>query len=234
MDREIRTVDDARVLARAAAAVVVDLAEAAIAARGRFSEPLVAQVDWPRAHVFWGDERCVPPDHPDSNYRMAREALLDHVPIPARNVHRIPCERDPAEAAVVYEGALRAFFGGDAAPRFDLVLLGLGGDGHTASLFPGTAAVHEPSRWVVAHHVRKLNAWRVTLTPVSINAAAHVAFIVSGAAKAGRLREVLSAPHRPDLLPAQIIRPVGGRLLWLIDAAAAAHLKRSHDDEVSL
>jgi 6-phosphogluconolactonase len=232
-------------LARAAADHFVSLAEEAIAARGRFAVVLsggstprasyallatdgrAARVDWLRVHIFWGDERCVPPDHPDSNFRMAREALLDHVPIPAGNVHRVRGELDPAQAAAEYQQALQKFFAtasGDT-PSFDLVLLGMGGDGHTASLFPGTAAVEEQSRWVVAHFVDKLEAWRITLTPAIINTAANVTFIVSGQDKAERLLQVLEGPYQPHVLPAQVIRPGRDRLQWLVDAPAAALLQ---------
>jgi len=238
---EIRTYPDADHLARAAAEHFATLAAEAIAARRQFtvalsggSTPRAAyallaaeEVDWPRVHVFWGDERCVPPDHLDSNYRLAREALLDKVPIPAENIHCIRGEINPEEAAADYERTLRSFFARhpeEPTPRFDLILLGMGEDGHTASLFPGTAALNEQTRWVVAHYVDKLRAWRVTLTPVVINAAAHVTFIVSGAGKAERLREVLTGPYRPDTLPSQIVRPTDGRLLWLTDAAAAGLL----------
>ena len=234
--KELRVHPD---LARAAAEHFVTLATAAIAARGQFvvalsggstpratytllaSDELAARVDWPRVRVLWGDERCVPPDHPESNYRMAREVLLDKIPIPAENVHHIRGELPPDQAAMAYQAELEAVLG--TGGRFDLILLGMGEDGHAASLFPGTAALHEQTRWVVAHYVDKLSAWRVTLTPVAINAAAHVTFLVSGAGKAERLREVLDGPHQPDVLPAQIIRPTDGRLLWLADAAAAVH-----------
>jgi len=236
---ELRVHPDAASLARAAAQHFVTLATAAIAARGQFvvalsggstpratyrllaSDEFAARVDWPRVRVFWGDERCVPPDHSDSNYRMARETLLDEIPIPAENVHRIRGELPPDQAATAYQAELEAVLG--AGGRFDLILLGMGEDGHTASLFPGTVALHEQTRWVVAHYVDKLSAWRVTLTPVAINAAAHVTFLVSGAGKAERLREVLDGLHQPDVLPAQIVRPTDGRLLWLADAAAAVH-----------
>ena len=238
---EIRTHPDAASLARAAAEHFVTLAAEAIAARGRFAvalaggstpratyallttEEFAARVDWSRVHVFWGDERCVPPDHPDSNYRMVREALLDKIPIPTENVHRIRGELSPDQAAVAYHEKLEAVLGANA--RFDLILLGMGANGHTASLFPGTAALHEQARWVMAHYVDKLGMWRVTLTPVAINAAAHVTFIVSGAGKAEQLREVLAGPYQPDVLPAQIVRPTDGHLLWLVDAAAAVHLR---------
>ena len=232
---------DADHLARAAAEHFATLAAEAIAARGQFtvalsggSTPRAAyallaaeEVDWPRVHVFWGDERCVPPDHLDSNYRLAREALLDHVPLPAGNVHRIRGEINPEQAAADYERTLRSFFARrpeEPTARFDLILLGMGEDGHTASLFPGTAALHEQTRWVLAHYVDKLRAWRVTLTPVVINAAAQVTFIVAGAGKADQLRQVLAGPYQPDALPAQIVRPTDGRLLWLTDEAVVAHL----------
>jgi 6-phosphogluconolactonase len=248
---EIRTYPDAASLARAAAEHFVALTAEAIAARGRFVVALpgsstpratyallatgefAASVDWSCVHIFWGDERCVPPDHPDSNYRMAHETLLDKIPIPAENIHRIRGEINPEEAAADYERTLRSFFirrpRGKMArddgpiPRFDLVLLGMGEDGHTASLFPGTAVLREQTRWVIAHYVDKLSTWRVTLTPVVINVAAHVTFVVSGAGKAKRLREVLAGLYQPNVLPAQIVRPVDGHLLWLVDVAAAVH-----------
>jgi 6-phosphogluconolactonase len=149
---------------------------------------------------------------------MARETLLDRVPIPATNVHRIHGEDDPAAAAVGYEATLRAL-----AP-IDLVLLGLGEDGHTASLFPGSAAVGEQTRWVMAARATAASKWRITLTPAIINAAAEVLFLVSGSAKAGILHRVLEGPRRPQELPAQAIVPTNGRVRWYMDAAAAADL----------
>ncbi len=244
----VRTLADVEALTEAAAEHILELARAAIADQGRFSvalsggstprhlyarlaEPdLASQIDWSCVHVFWGDERAVPPDHEDSNYRMARDALLDHVPLPPENVHRINSELAPAAAAAEYEGVLRTYFGALAkkgrplAASFDLVLLGMGDDGHTASLFPGADAIWASKRWVAAYHVDKLDAWRITLTPVAINAAAQVTFLVSGANKAPRLRQVLYGPYQPNVLPAQIVRPEKGRLLWLIDEAAAGHL----------
>jgi len=195
------------------------------------TEAYSQRIDWPRVHIFWGDERCVPPDSPQSNYQMAREALLDAVPIPVSNVHRIHGEEDPELAAAAYEKELRAFFGvnsTDGSPRlgFDLVLLGMGDNGHTASLFPGVAAVTEKKRWLMAQYVEVASMWRITLTPVVINAAKNVLFIVSGAEKAERLHSVLEGPFQPEVLPAQIIRPARGRLLWLLDKAAAGRLKR--------
>jgi 6-phosphogluconolactonase len=243
---EIQRHADAFSLARAAAEQWIVLAQAGMADHGQFrvalsggstprtlysllaTEEFAARLDWSHVHVFWGDERCVPPDHPESNYRMAREALLDHVPIPPSNIHPIPCDQEPGQAAAAYDRTLRAFFGSQTThhsappPCFDLVLLGMGDDGHTASLFPGSAALGEQTRWVVAQYVSKLSAWRVTLTPVVINAAAQVTFLVSGAGKAETLRQVLTGPYQPGVLPAQIIRPIRGHLVWLVDAAAGA------------
>ena len=254
--RELKGVEiypDAKSLARAAADYFVTLANEAVANRGRFAVALAGgstpkatytllatdefaeRVDWSHVHIFWGDERCVPADHPHSNYRMAREAWLDQVPLPAGNVHRIRGELEPGRAASEYEETLRVFFssssgegtGNDTLPvaRFDLVLLGMGDDGHTASLFPGTAAIDEQTHWVMAHYVEKFHTWRITLTPAAINAAANVIFVVSGSGKAGRLRQVLTGAYQPDVLPAQIVKPDNGRLRWLVDSAAAALLE---------
>lgn len=178
-----------------------------------------SQIVWSRVHIFWGDERCVPPDHPDSNYRMARETLLGRVPIPPENVHRIVGELDPPQAAALYEQHLQTFLGDK--PRFDLILLGMGNDGHTASLFPHTPALHEQTRWVVANHAPAQPSWRVTLTPLAINAAAQVVFLVAGSEKAETLRRVLNGPYIPDELPAQLVQPSNGELTWMVDRAAA-------------
>jgi 6-phosphogluconolactonase len=207
--------------------------------------PYRARIDWQAVHFFWGDERHVPPDHPDSNFRMAREAMLDHVQVPAAHVHRIAAEEPDAErAARRYERELIEVFGlrretaggGEGTtrewPRFDLVLLGLGEEGHTASLFPGSPllANGEPSRpsaqpLAAAVWVEKLVTWRITLTPPVLNHAATVIFLVSGAAKAPALAAVLEGEPRPELYPAQVVAPVDGRLLWLVDRAAAAQLR---------
>jgi 6-phosphogluconolactonase len=194
-------------------------------------EPLVSRVMWSRVQVLWGDERCVPPDQAESNYRMARETLLDHIPVPAANVHRIHGEDDPTTAAARYEATLRALLKTPTGPpraapgaRIDLVLLGLGDDGHTASLFPGSAAVHEQTRWVMAEYAAAASMWRVTLTPAVINAAAEVLFLVSGGTKAGIVQQVLEGPRRPRDLPAQAIVPSNGQVRWCVDAAAAAEL----------
>ena len=193
------------------------------------SSQYAPQVPWERVHVFWGDERHVPPDDPASNYRMAYDALLSRVPIPPENVHRIRAELpDAHEAARTYEDELRGFCGLQPSelPRFDLVLLGMGADGHTASLFPHTDALHDREHLVAAPWVEKLNTYRLTLTPRVLNNAATVVFLVSGEGKAATLHAVLEGPLQPDLLPAQLIAPTNGTLLWLVDQAAAARLQR--------
>jgi len=234
MTPEIVVLPDPAALAREASDRFVAIARSAIADHGRFTvalsggstprllyEQLAAQpIEWQQVHVFWGDERCVPPHHPDSNYGMAQRALLSHVDIPAQNVHRLKGELDPAQAAHQYEDELRAIFG--ALPRFDLILLGMGTDAHTASLFPGTPAVNEQRRWVVAQYVQKSQNQRLTLTPPAINHAAHVIFLVAGRDKAPALQSVWHGPHDPDRFPAQIVRPMTGRVIWLVDRAAVA------------
>ena len=192
--------------------------------------------DWKLFHITWGDERCVPPDDPESNYRMAKEALLDRVPIPPENIHRIRGEDDPEKTAANYEEELRVLLGchperqrrvtRGATDTLDLVLLGLGEDGHTASLFPGQPAVHETERWVTTALAPDKKLWRVTLTPPILNAARNVTFMVAGASKAARLQQVLEGPFTPDLLPAQTIRPTHGQLTWMLDEAAASGMKR--------
>ena len=242
----IETFPTPETLADAVAQHIVARAAATIAATGRFTLALsggstpraaysrlatgdwqLATGDWRLVHILWGDERCVPPDDLRSNYRMAKEALLDRVPIPADQIHRIRGEDDPAKAAAEYERELRALLGSEG---LDLVLLGLGEDGHTASLFPGQAAVHETARWVVAVPAPDGTMWRVTLTPAVLNAARNVTFVVSGAGKAQRLEQVLQGPFTPDILPAQSIRPTQGQLTWMVDEAAAGKTTAHHGD----
>lgn len=188
-------------------------------------EGFASRIPWPCVHVVWGDERCVPPDDAESNYRMARAAWLDRVPIPPANVHRIHGEDAPAVAAHAYEATLRALVRSAGPP--DLVVLGLGEDGHTASLFPGSAAARERIRWVMPEYGKATGTWRVTLTPVVINSSAEVLFLVSGSNKADILKRVLEGPRRPDELPVQAIAPSGGRVDWLVDRAAAAGLEHA-------
>jgi 6-phosphogluconolactonase len=193
--------------------------------------PAISRIRWSHVHVVWGDERCVPPTDAESNYRMARETLLDHVPVPAANIHRIRGEDDPAVAAASYERELRVLLRTpDGAPsldrgrRIDLALLGLGDNGHTASIFPNSKAIDEQTRWAMAERVDATPPLRVTLTAPLLNAAASVVFIVSGGGKAAVLKEVIDGPPRPRKLPAQLIVPVLGELHWLVDAAAGAQL----------
>lgn len=191
-------------------------------------EPYRTDLAWERIHFFWGDERHVPPNDADSNYRMAHEALLSKVAVPATNVHRIMSEHPDADrVARDYESTLREFFRPPAQrwPRFDLVFLGLGADCHTASLFPGTAALHARTRLVVANRVDRLDAERITLTTPLFNSAARVVFLVAGGDKAVAVSAVLEGPLDPACKPAQLIRPEPGTLVWLIDRAAASVLR---------
>lgn len=185
--------------------------------------PRAAQVDWTRVQVCWSDERCVPPDSPQSNYRMAQEALLSRVPLPAGNVHRMRGEGDPIQEARRYEELLRRLLWGPGA-RLDLVLLGLGRDGHTASLVPGATAVHDSVQWVAPAFSETSAQWRITLTPRLINAAAEVVFLAWGADKADMVARVLEGPRAPHDIPAQLIAPVDGALVWILDRAAATPL----------
>lgn len=228
---------DPAALAHAAAARVAALSQAAIAARGAFyialaggstpkqlyltlaAEPYRSQIDWRRVHVYFGDERVVPPDHAESNYRMASETLLSRVPLPENQIHRIPTELATArDAARAYRQVLDKVPVANDQPRFDLVLLGAGTDGHIASLFPGTAALNEDMAPVVADFVPALNAWRVTLTFPVLNAARHVMILATGAAKAPVLRAAID-PQRPKSLPVQRLSPPV--LEWYVDQAAA-------------
>ncbi len=181
------------------------------------------QVPWSNVYFFWGDERCVPPDHKDSNYNMARQILLNKVPIPKENIFRMPAEQaDHDQASAEYEQTIRTFFPVNTGerPRFDLVLLGMGDDGHTASLFPGTPALFENELLVTANYIEKLGLYRLTLTVPLINQAKNIIFLISGESKATVLKEVLEGEYQPQKLPSQLINPVNGRLLFIIDRAA--------------
>lgn len=227
-------------LAAAAAALIAEQAAAAIAARGHFdialsggSTPLSVYaalaapphregIEWAKVHVFWSDERCVPPEHADSNYRAAKAALLDQVSIPAVNVHRMHGELTPSDAAEEYRQQLQTHFATPGFPAFDLILLGLGNDGHAASLFPGSAALRTGEVPVTENYVASLESWRLTFTLPLINAARQVVFIVSGAGKASIVQEIFEANGRP--LPAKAVNPHSGGLTWLLDAEAASLL----------
>ena len=194
------------------------------------SPPYREQIEWARVHFYWGDERYVAPDDPESNFRMARETLLDRVPLREAQIHRIHTEMDdPDAAALLYEDELRQEFGLRAGqvPRFDLILLGIGPDGHTASLFPHTAALTVTDRLVVANYVPKLATWRITFTVPVINNAANVAFLVAGHDKADALARVLEGPRDPAEYPSQLVAPRDGDLSWYVDRTAAAQLKRA-------
>ena len=198
------------------------------------ASPFVETVPWSSIYFFWGDERCVPPDHADSNYLMAYEALLSKVPVPAENIFRIPAEReDPAQAAREYAETVRTYFLNLSAPertlapsppfpRFDLIFLGMGADGHTASLFPHTAALDNDRDVVVANYVDKFQAHRITFTAPVFNNARNVTFLVAGADKAEAVKEVIDGTAQPHLYPSQVIRPRRGTLLWMMDEGAAS------------
>jgi 6-phosphogluconolactonase len=231
-ERSIQVVGDADAIAAAAAEKIISIADGKgdfSIALARGSTPktlyqLLAREDyskrmrWKDWRVYFGDERCVPPGHPESNYRMACEALLDQVPIPEGQVFRMKGEGEPEEAAKDYGRLLKQDFGDGG---LDVVLLGMGEDGHTASLFPDTAALDEKDHRCVANYVEKLKTWRVTMSVPFINRARQIIVMVSGAAKARRIEQVLQGPSDPHTLPIQMIDPVEGEMLWLMDAAAA-------------
>ena len=245
---ELRVYGDAEQLARAAAELFVTLAAESSKARGRFrvalsggstprrvyellaSSGFKPRVDWNQVDLFWGDERYVPADDRDSNYRMTAEALLRHVPVPAANVHRVPTEiSPPAAAAGAYEDDIRRSFGDlSSVPQFDLVYLGLGTNGHTASLFPYSPALKETSRLVLADFVAEVNTWRISMSAPLLNRGRTVAFLVEGQQKAEVLRDVLFGPPDQERLPAQLIDPEG-KLLWMVDEAAASLLPKAEE-----
>ncbi len=238
----IRLCADLEAMSLTAADLFANAARRAVATHGRFAVALAGgetprrtykllatpffreEVPWQDVHIFWGDERCVPADDPRSNALMARRALLDHIPVPSNNVHPIVCASDPQQGATDYERLLRAFFA-DGTPRFDLVLLGMGEDGHTASLFPGSAALTEEKHWTAATNRNGEEFSRVTLTLPCLNRAAQVVFLVAGAAKARILHAVLAELPESISLPARLIQPTEGELVWLVDRAAARLLR---------
>jgi len=186
------------------------------------AEPLRSRVDWTAVRFFFGDERCVPPDHPDSNYGMAKKNLFDPLGIASAKVHRMRGEAPPEEAALEYQRLLVDGLG--ATPVLDLIFLGMGPEGHTASLFPGVFSQFDPQRWVVTTYIEKLSANRITLTPRAINSARAIVLVTGGEAKAAALAEVLAGARNPDLYPAQILNPQHGSLTWLVDRAATKGL----------
>ena len=195
------------------------------------SAPYLKRVHWSDVHVFWSDERCVAEDDPRNNANMARRALLNHVPIPAENIHPIHCDVSPQQAAIQYEDELRQFFS-QQNPNFHLVLLGLGTNGHIASLFPHTPVLNEQERWVSEVYIKSLDMYRVTFTAPFINQASQVVFLVSGLAKSRVLEKVLEGPYQPHKLPAQLIRPNGAQPIWLVDRAASHKLTAQNQEDL--
>jgi 6-phosphogluconolactonase len=235
-EREIIVCQDVAELSRRGAEQFIRLAQQSVEVSGRFTVALSGgstpkslysllastgykeRVPWQNVHLFWGDERSVPPDHPESNFRMVQESLLSKVEIPPENIHRMAGEKQPDIATVEYEETLRRFFqlSNGELPRFDLIYLGIGADGHTASLFPGSDALNLTNRLVVALYVEKLQAYRITLTLPVLDHGANVVFLVAGSDKAAIVEKVLGEDAVALLLPAAMIRPVDGRLIWLM------------------
>jgi 6-phosphogluconolactonase len=230
---------DFQAATRDAAERFASAAEKAVRAKGLFSAALSGaatpqplhrllasdfrdRIDWGKTHLFFGDERCVPPDDPESNFKAARENLISRVPIPATNVHRMPAERgDLAAAAAEYEAEIRSVLGGEI-PAFDLVQLGVGDDGHTASLFPGSPALQEKKRLVVGNYSERLKSWRMTFTLPLINRAACALFLVEGKSKSEAVKRSLEDGGDP--VPAGLVRPESGELVWILDRDAAARI----------
>jgi 6-phosphogluconolactonase len=245
----IRIYNDLESLSRAAAEIFVIQSRQASLICGRFSAALSGgatprrlyellanppyrdRVHWNNVHIFWSDERCVPADDPRNNSLMARQALLDQVPIPPENIHPIQCGLSPQDSADHYEQELKDFFSVQN-PNFHLILLGLGTNGHIASLFPHTPVLGEKTRWVSAVHVRELNMDRITFTAPFINQANQVVFLVSGSDKARVLERVLEGPFQPRKLPAQLIRPNGAQPIWLVDKAASQKLIAQNQEDL--
>ena len=231
---QLQIFQDSQALAKAAAEKFIQLADQSILTLGRFSAALSggntpgslykmlalpenkARLDWDYIHLFLGDERHVPPDHPESNYRMVREILLNQIDIPLKNIHRVPTELDVHQAANSYEASMREYFEGDW-PRFDLVLLGMGEDGHTASLFPHSKGLEDETHWFIANYAPKRDAWRLTLTKNAINAARDILIMVSGKSKAKILKEVLTFTGEKEKKPINLISPSNGKLAWFVD-----------------
>jgi 6-phosphogluconolactonase len=243
---------DAAALTQRAARYFVEGAEAAVARKGWAriaisgggtpkpvfealadpAQPWRARMPWDKVEIFWVDERCVPPTDAASNYNMTRQAMLDRAPLEPAQIHRMEGELEPEAAAARYESTLRNSFRleGAETPRFDVIQLGLGPDGHTASLFPHTPALHEFGRLTIANHTNATQAWRLTLTAPVINNGANVFFLVAGTDKAQVLKDVLLGPRDPERLPSQLIRPASGILTLLLDKASAALLPTPGED----
>ena len=235
---------DTSELVKAVAGLIVKIANNAINTRGRFvlslsgghtpetlyselcTEPYQGQIAWDKTFVFWVDERCVPSDNEQNNARMARVFLLDHVDIPLSNIYPVPVDLPPEKAAVAYENSIKQFFG-SKEPCFDLILLGLGENGHTASLFPGTQNFSDHTHLIKEVYVQEQSMYRITMTANLINRAANIIFLIAGGCKAEILDFVLNAPYQPEQYPAQLINPVNGNLYWFVDDKAAVLLNKN-------
>jgi 6-phosphogluconolactonase len=238
---DLKIYPDKNALNQAALQIFIDLADVSIREQGSFSVALsggstprslyqalakpenARRLDWEHIHLFFGDERHVPLNHPDSNFRMVQESLLDRILIPNENVHRVRAEIDVHRAARAYEETLRTHFKGEW-PCFDLVLLGMGADGHTASLFPKSAGLKEEKSWFIANYAPEMETWRLTLTKNAINHARNILVVVQGEDKAQMLAEVLEGGHHPVETPIQMISPKNGRMVWLVDHDATQQL----------
>ncbi len=239
---DISVFPDSESLAASAAEQFFNLANQSILAQGRFSAALSggstpkllyrilaspenqARLDWDHIHLFFGDERYVPPDHIDSNFRMVKDTLLEKINMPSENIHSVPTELDVQQAAHNYEMRMREFFEGDW-PRFDLILLGMGKDGHTASLFPNSSGLEEETRWFIANFASILGVWRLTLSKQAINNTKNILVLVSGESKAEMVEDVLYGQVNPDDKPIQMISPRDGQMTWMLDRDAARYLK---------
>jgi 6-phosphogluconolactonase len=244
----IRIYNDLDALSQAAAELFMVQSRQAALICGRFSvalsggetprrlyeilatSPYRERIHWDEVHIFWSDERCVPEDDPRNNARMARQTLLDYVPIPADHIHPIRCDQPPQQAAIEYEKELKQYFS-TQNPNFHLVLLGLGGNGHIASLFPHTSVLNEKVKWVSDVYMKELDMHRITFTAPYINQASQVVFLVSGSDKAQVLENVLEGTYQPHELPAQLIRPNGAQPIWLVDKAASHKLKVQNEED---
>lgn len=239
----IQIFNDTATLSQTAAELFVKTAQEAVAQNGRFTvaltggsspiqlhklltqSPYSEQVPWAQTYIFWGDERWVPLTDDKSNYKMAKDTLLDHVPVPADQIYPMYGEGEPEEYAIQYEKILQNHFNQEI-PAFDLILLGMGDDGHTASLFPGTAVLNENSRWVQAYYLKPQNMYRITLTAPLINQAKKIVFLTFGQNKANALYEVLKGARNTEQYPSQLINPKNGEVIWLVDEAAASKLEK--------
>ncbi len=241
-ERNVEILSDLNAISREAASLFINASRDSIAAREKFavaisggstprrlytllsSSPCRDQVDWQKVHFFWADERCVPKEDEASNFKIVFDRLLSKVPIPNENIHRIKGEEEPEKAARDYEADIKEFFEASGLPVFDLVLLGMGEDGHTASLFPGSKSLEETARLVAPVYTEKSDQNRVTLTLAVLNNAAQILFLVAGTSKATVLSEILSDGEKKREFPAGRIRPLQGKVIWLIDREAAGRV----------